>query len=250
MPRRRPARFVALVHLLARVQPDVEPSAVTDGRVFVDGRVVAKPRALVRADASVRVQEPRRLRGARKLADALDAFDLVVAGRVALDAGANAGGFTTVLLERGARRVYAVEVGVGQLRGVLRVDERVVNLERTNIAALDHETVPDTIDVVTIDIGHLALAEAVRQLAGCHIAPDADLVALVKPTFELRRGTLAASDEDIEHGVRLASRAIAAAGWTVIGKCDAPRTGRRRAREVFVRARRSPSADPSSPTAS
>ena len=103
-----------------------------------------------------------------------------------LDLGAAAGGFTRVLLESGAARVYAVDAGFGQLLGSLRQDPRVVNLEATNVAALDTHLIPEPIEVVTIDVSYLALAAAVAQLDRITIVPGADLIGLVKPMFELR----------------------------------------------------------------
>jgi 23S rRNA (cytidine1920-2'-O)/16S rRNA (cytidine1409-2'-O)-methyltransferase len=231
------ARFVALVELLARMQPPADEDAILDGRVLVDGRVVSNAHARVRADASIRVQPARRLRGDRKLSHALDTLDVAVSGRVAIDIGASAGGFTTALIARGAARVYAVDAGIGQLVGWLRVDPRVVNLEGTNLGALDAAVVPDVVELVTIDVSYLALADAVPQLDRIHIAEAVDLVALVKPTFELRRRSLAASDEDVTAAVESVHRAFAIHGWTVVETCDAPRTGRRGAREAFVHAR-------------
>ncbi|HEX4490975.1 MAG TPA: SAM-dependent methyltransferase [Acidimicrobiia bacterium] len=238
MPRHPHARFVALVQLLARHRPDVEPVAILEQRVLVDGRIVDNPRALVRADASMRVVPARRLRGDVKLSHALDSFAIVVRGRVALDVGASAGGFTRALLARGARRVYAVDVGTGQLVGALRVDPRVVNLEGVNLAEIDRRLVPATVDLVVMDLSYLAVASAVPQLGAIDVGDAADLVALVKPTFELRSAHLVEHTIDIERAVGLANRALTACGWTPTASCAAPRTGAARAREVFVHARR------------
>lgn len=242
MSRSRRRRFVALVDLLARHHPDTEVSAITDGRVLVDGRFVTNPRAQVPAGASVRVVPTRRLRGDVKLSAALDTLDVVVAGRIAVDLGASAGGFTTALLERGARRVYAVDVGVGLLLGRLRADSRVVDLGGCNLAALDHGVVPDVVGVITMDLSYLAASEALPQLGGLALRPGADLVVLVKPTFELHAPTVARSQEDLARAVERVERAMGAGGWQVRGRCAAPVTGRRGAREVFVHARRSPDA--------
>ena len=242
MPKRHRARFVALVDLLARRHPAVGSDAIRAGRVLVDGRVLTNPDASVRADASVRVTRDRPLRGAVKLALALDRFGVDLEGRVAVDVGASAGGFTTVLLERGAVRVYAVDAGVGQLLGRLRNDRRVVNLEGHNLGRLARTLVPDCVDVVTMDLSYLALHAAVPQLDRLDLRDDADLVVLVKPTFELHRGTLAAADDDVAAAVDRAVAGITASGWVVGATCDAPRTGRRGAREVFVHASRGPSA--------
>ena len=109
---------------------------------------------------------------------------------MALDLGAAAGGFTQALLEAGAARVYAVDAGSGQLRGWLRVDPRVINLERTNLADVGPDLVPETVDLVTIDLSYLALADALPQIDTSVLASSATVVALVKPTYELHAGAL------------------------------------------------------------
>ena len=125
------------------IDPD---KAIARGAVVVDGRVVTNAASLVRAGAAITLRSAQSLRGQAKLEAAFAAFDVVVSGRVALDVGAAAEGFTLVLLQAGARRVYAVDAGHGQLLGSLRQDPRVVNLERVNLTELNVETVPDTID--------------------------------------------------------------------------------------------------------
>jgi 23S rRNA (cytidine1920-2'-O)/16S rRNA (cytidine1409-2'-O)-methyltransferase len=239
MPTSRRARFVALASLLARRRPEVDPVAIAAGRVLVDGRVLTNPHARVRLDAALRVLPEQRLRGDRKLAVALDDMAVAVAGRIAADIGAGAGGFTTALLARGATRVYAVDAGTGQLLGRLRQDARVVNLEGHNLAHLDRTIVPDEVDVITVDLSYLALADAVPQLEALIIHPRADLIALVKPTFELRRAKLAASSADVARAVALASAAIDRGPWVVADHYDALPTGQHGAREAFVHARRS-----------
>jgi len=235
-PRR--ARFVALADLLARRRPDVDPNAIAEGRVTVDGRFLTNSAARVRADATLRVEMTRRLRGDVKLSHALSEFAVPVVGRVAVDIGASAGGFTTALLDRGAGRVYAIDVGVGQLLGRLRVDPRVVNLEGHNLGAVDTNVVTDTVELIVVDVSYLSIAAAISQLERLRIHDEADLVALVKPTFELSRATLAATDADIDDAVELAVAAVEHAAWTVHASCSAPRTGQRGAREAFIHARR------------
>ncbi|HUC05800.1 MAG TPA: SAM-dependent methyltransferase, partial [Acidimicrobiales bacterium] len=160
-----------------------------------------------------------------------------VEGRTAADLGASAGGFTTALLERGARRVYAIDAGVGQLLGRLRIDPRVVTLEGCNIGALTPSQVPEVVDVVTMDLSYLALADALPQLRALVLSPAADLVALVKPTFELRRARLAAGDADVAAAVRAVRTAARSCGWRPLGTVRAPRTGRAGAAECFLHAR-------------
>ena len=178
------------------------------------------------------------LRGEAKLRAALDAFAVDVRDRIALDVGAAAGGFTTVLLRAGAARVYAVDVGHGQLLGSLRQDARVVNLETTNVAQLDRDVVPDVIDVITIDVSYLALADAVSQLDRVRVAAGADLIGLVKPMFELRRATAPSDAESVEAAADRAVAGIEAAGWRVLDRMPSPVRGARGAPEMLLHARR------------
>ena len=149
-------------------------TAIQDGHVEVDGMVVRNPRSVVGPASVIRVHGPTVLRGEAKLGPALDRFGIACAGRVALDVGAAAGGFTRALLDRGARRVYAVDAGHGQLLGSLRQDPRVVNLEATNLGALDARVVPDLIELFTIDLSYLSLTDAVPQLERVGIEPNAE----------------------------------------------------------------------------
>jgi 23S rRNA (cytidine1920-2'-O)/16S rRNA (cytidine1409-2'-O)-methyltransferase len=193
----------------------------------------------VRADASVRLVAPRRLRGHTKLSAALDVFELDVTGAVAVDVGAAAGGFTTALLERSAARVYAVDVGHGQLAPALRADARVVNLERTNVADLHDALVAEPVDVVTLDLSYLAVAVAAPALHRLRLAPDATLLALVKPTFELRAATLVTAGAAVRSAVEHAVQGVERAGWRALA-CTIPAvTGAGGAVEVFLLARRS-----------
>jgi 23S rRNA (cytidine1920-2'-O)/16S rRNA (cytidine1409-2'-O)-methyltransferase len=232
------ARFVALADLLARRQPAVDADAIRAGRVLVDGRVLSNPDARARADAAVRVLPETRLRGDVKLSYALDTLAVPAGDRTAVDVGAAAGGFTTALLRHGARRVYAVDTGFHQLRGRLRQDPRVVDLERHNLAVVDRSLVPEPVDLVTLDLSYLSVAGALPHLERLGFAPGADLLALVKPTFELHRPALAARPADVAAALRLAAGAAEALGWTVLATCEAPRTGRRGAREAFIHAHR------------
>ena len=227
-----------LVRQLTRRFPDLpDPAgAIADGHVLVDGFPVRNPNALVRADAQIELREDARLRGEAKLEAALSAFAVDVAGRTALDVGAAAGGFTRVLLRTGARRVYAVDVGYGQLLGSLRQDPRVVNLERTNLGVVDRQLVPDVVDVVTIDVSYLALRDAVPQLERVELARGAHLLALVKPMFELGLPRPPIEARELERARTAAAEAIADAGWDVAASIESPVRGSRGAVEFFVHA--------------
>jgi 23S rRNA (cytidine1920-2'-O)/16S rRNA (cytidine1409-2'-O)-methyltransferase len=164
---------------------------------------------------------------------------VVVQGRTCLDLGAAAGGFTRVLLEAGAARVYAVDVGHGQLLGSLQQEPRVINLEATNVSALNTSVIPEPIEVVTIDVSYLALAAAVAQLDRIGIAPDADLIGLVKPMFELRLGTAPTDAESVVAATTRAVEGIESCGWQVLATMPSPVLGGRGAVEALLHARRS-----------
>lgn len=238
MPKRQRAQFVALKSLLAKRHPGLDvDAALASGRVLVDGRSITNPASLVRSDAAIRLLPERRLRGEIKLAHALKELGVPVAGRIVLDVGASAGGFTTALLDAGASRVYAVDAGVGQLVGRLRANPRVVNLEGHNLGELTAERVPEPLALITMDLSYLSIAHAVPQLAPLLLAPDAHLLVLVKPTFELRRPKLARSPEDVRAAVDAVAAAVHRCGWTSLDTANAPRTGRGGAVEVFLHAR-------------
>jgi 23S rRNA (cytidine1920-2'-O)/16S rRNA (cytidine1409-2'-O)-methyltransferase len=240
VPRKNRAPFVALVQLLARQHPALpDPDqAIVDRRVLVDGRSIHNPAARVRRDARVQVLAPGQLRGHVKLDAALTALQVEVQGAVALDVGAAAGGFTEALLDRGASRVYSLDAGFGQLVGRLRADSRVVNLERTNLAALDAILVPDGVDIVTVDVSYLSVARAVEQLEQVVYAPRARLLALVKPTFELASATLVTDATAVRQAIQTAASAIELRPWRLIG-CTLPAvTGANGAIEAFVFAER------------
>jgi len=228
-----------LARELARRYPDLEDPelAVATGIVLVDGIPNRNPASLVGPSASLTLQRPVALRGEAKLRHALSAMSVPVAGRVALDVGAAAGGFTRVLLEAGAERVYAVDAGHGQLLGSLRQDPRVVTLERTNLGALTPELVPEVVEVVTMDLSYLPVARAAPQLEAVALAPAAELVALVKPQHELRLGA-PADNEQVTEAVDHAADGLAACGWTLVAATRSPVLGSRGAVEWLVRAQR------------
>jgi 23S rRNA (cytidine1920-2'-O)/16S rRNA (cytidine1409-2'-O)-methyltransferase len=162
-------------------------AVIMAGQVRVDGQVVRKAGTRVPVDAEVTVETglPYVSRGGFKLAAALDAFGLDPQGLVVADVGASTGGFTDCLLQRGAARVYAIDVGYGQLAWKLRRDPRVVVMERTNVRYLP--ALPEPIGLVTIDVSFISLA-LVLPVVGGWLGPEGRIVALVKPQFEVGRG--------------------------------------------------------------
>lgn len=192
------------------------------GGISVDGLVITKPGMTVLSTARIEllVQPlPYVSRGGLKLRHALDLFDVEVSGVCAADIGASTGGFTDVLLQAGAQRVYAIDVGYGQLAWQLRNDDRVVVMERTNIRYL--ESLPEPLDLAVIDVSFISL-RLVLPSARRLLRPTGDVICLIKPQFEAGRGQVGRKgvvrDPTVWREVlhRVASSAQAQ-GWTVRG---------------------------------
>jgi 23S rRNA (cytidine1920-2'-O)/16S rRNA (cytidine1409-2'-O)-methyltransferase len=204
------------------------------GAVTVDGRPAAKAGAPVAEDADVAVAGPPHpfvSRGGVKLAAALDAFGLDPRGRVCLDVGASTGGFTDCLLQRGAARVYAVDVGYGQLDARLRADPRVAVREKVNARALSREDVPERIALAAIDVSFISLRLVLPAVAAL-VAPGGAIVALVKPQFEAGRGEVPRGGVVRDEAVRRrVVEEVAAAGRSlgleVVGSVPSPIRGAR-----------------------
>jgi 23S rRNA (cytidine1920-2'-O)/16S rRNA (cytidine1409-2'-O)-methyltransferase len=164
---------------------------VMAGAVLVDDQPETKAGAMVDLDAVIRLKEedhPYVSRGALKLVKGLETFGIDPAGMVALDIGASTGGFTDVLLKRGATKVYAIDVGYGQLAWSLRQDPRVVVLERTNVRNMELEHVPEACDLAVIDVSFISLTLVLPRIAELMRAPAGKpIIALVKPQFEVGR---------------------------------------------------------------
>jgi 23S rRNA (cytidine1920-2'-O)/16S rRNA (cytidine1409-2'-O)-methyltransferase len=236
-----PVRRIPLLEVLAAKDPPVGDAeqAVAEGRVQVDGAVVTNPRSRVRADARVVVRETRVAKGIDKLGLALDRLGIPISGRVALDVGACTGGFTQALLDRGATRVFAVDVGFGQLLGSLRQDPRVVNLERTNAAEVTPDLLGEAVDLIVADVTYVRLGLIVGQLTdNLDLAPGTELVGLVKPMFELERGELPTESDDIAEAGRRAAVSAESAGWEVLSVTRSQLLGNQGAVELFLHGRR------------
>ena len=211
------------------------------GRVLVDDTPVDKPGTRVRESARIRVRgEDRRYvsRGGEKLAGALEDLGVDPAGRVCLDIGASTGGFTDCLLDRGALRVVAVDVGYGQLDLRLRDDPRVTVLERTNARHLAAEAVPAEVDLVTVDASFISATQLLPRLA--EVAPAAEVLVLVKPQFEVGREGVGKGgvvrDESLRAGAVDRVRSCAEElGYTALGQADSRLAGPKGNREIFLR---------------
>lgn len=207
-------------------------AAIMAGLVFVDGKRVDKPGVTVSSAAVLEMRGnpiPYVSRGGLKLEKAIAVFDIDLNGRVVLDVGASTGGFTDCALKNGARKVYAVDVGYGQLDWRLRNDPRVVVLERTNVRYLNKEQLPDTPDFITIDVSFISLTKVLPKI-GELTAPYAAGVALVKPQFEAGRDKIGKKGVVRDPEVQLAvlqniTGFIKDLGWSVRGVDYSPVTG-------------------------
>ena len=217
---------------------------VMAGLVFSGDRKLEKAGLGVAPDTALEVRgqpHPYVSRGGVKLEKALDHFSIPVAGRIALDVGSSTGGFTDCLLQRGAARVYAVDVGTNQLAWKLRSDPRVVSMEKTNMRTVTRAQIPEPIDLIVCDASFIGLATvlpAALALAG----PGAHLAALIKPQFEVGKGRvgkggIVREPELHKEVVETASAWLAEQpGWTVLGVTESPITGAEGNKEFLIAA--------------
>jgi 23S rRNA (cytidine1920-2'-O)/16S rRNA (cytidine1409-2'-O)-methyltransferase len=218
---------------------------VLAGQVFSGEQRLDKPGRPVAPDMPIEVRAPASFvsRGGQKLAHGLAHFGIDPAGVVALDVGASTGGFTDVLLQRGAARVYAVDVGHGQLDWRLRNDPRVVVLEKINARHLSAEHVPEPVDLIVCDVSFISLELALPPALAL-AAPDAVLVALIKPQFEVGKGQVGKGGvvRDPAHHqavcARIARWLTEQEGWHVLGVSESPITGPKGNLEFLIAARR------------
>jgi 23S rRNA (cytidine1920-2'-O)/16S rRNA (cytidine1409-2'-O)-methyltransferase len=208
-------------------------AVIMAGLVFAGERRLDKPGLAVSDDTALEVRgqdHPWVSRGALKLVKALDSFDIDPTGMVAIDVGASTGGFTDVLLTRGAARVYAVDVGRGQMAWKLRTDPRVVMLEKTNARHLTAEEIPEPVDLVVCDASFIGL-ETVLPAPLTFAKPQAWLAALIKPQFEVGKGNVGKGgivrDPVLHADVcrRIETWLSGMAGWQVMGIVESPITG-------------------------
>lgn len=204
------------------------------GRVLIAGAVASKPATAVEPGTPLLVREVAdevvwASRGAHKLIGALDAFGLDVNGRRCLDAGASTGGFTDVLLQRGATEVVAVDVGYGQLVWRLQSDERVKVIDRTNVRSLTVDAIGGPVDLVVADLSFISLGLVLPALAAC-VTPTADLVPMVKPQFEVGKDRVGAGGVVRDPAQRAeavlgVANAAAALGLRTVGAVASPLPG-------------------------
>lgn len=210
-------------------------AAIAEGRVSIAGSVATKPATAVDMAVALVVSAPVEgetfvSRGGHKLAAALERFtSIVVEGKRCLDAGASTGGFTDVLLRRGATQVVSVDVGYGQIAWSLRTDDRVVVMERTNVRSITANDIGGPVELVVADLSFISLNTVLPALAAC-AQPEADMVLLVKPQFEVGKERLGAGGvvrdpalrADAVRGVADRARGL---GWGCCGICRSPLPG-------------------------
>ena len=206
---------------------------ILSGNILVDGIKIEKAGKAVPEDAEIVVKETLRYvgRGGLKLEEAIRSFNLNVKDKSAIDIGASTGGFTDCLLQHGAKKVYAVDVGYGQLHWRLRQDTRVINIEKTHILKFDWRLIQDPIDIATVDLSFISVTRIFPVLCE-HLQQSATVIILVKPQFEVGKGEVGkggivrnmdkiqkAVDKVISHAVK--------AGFKVRGLINSPITGQK-----------------------
>jgi 23S rRNA (cytidine1920-2'-O)/16S rRNA (cytidine1409-2'-O)-methyltransferase len=220
------------------------------GQVVVDDHLADKAGLMVNVEAEIRLKGeplPYVSRGGLKLAQGLDLFGIQVDGLTAIDVGASTGGFTDCLLQRGARRVFAVDVGYGQLAWKLREDPRVVSLEKTNIRHLEPGTLPEIPDLAVIDASFISLDKVLPPTLRL-IKEDGTIVALIKPQFEVGRGQVGKGgvvrDEKKHAEVIETITALAEGlGLQVLAVCDSPILGPAGNKEFLIHLKKTRTVD-------
>ncbi|MBN2054811.1 TlyA family RNA methyltransferase [bacterium] len=215
--------------------------AIRAGWVRIDDRPVLKPGIKVAPDAIISCTVPLEHyvgRGGAKLAAALDEFSITVTGAVALDVGSSTGGFTECLLRRGARRVYCLDVGHGQMHPGLAADPRVIQLEGVNARHVTADLLPEKATLCTVDVSFISVRLVLEPVAML-LAPGADLVVLVKPQFEVGRGRLGKGGivrdpESIRRAVRDVISSAASLPFAAVRVYPCPILGGDGNREVFI----------------
>lgn len=214
---------------------------IMEGKVLVDGSIVDKPGTKVDPEANISLQEeesPYVSRGGKKLKGAIDSFEIDPKGMVVMDVGASTGGFTDCILQKGARKVYAVDVGYGQLAWKLQQDPRVVNLERRNIRYLKREEVDDVVDLILIDTSFISIEKFLSHLLE-FLKDGGMILGLIKPQFEVGKGEVGkggvVKDRTLHQKVidRISGYCVSL-GLKVLGLIESPLLGPKGNKEFFI----------------
>jgi 23S rRNA (cytidine1920-2'-O)/16S rRNA (cytidine1409-2'-O)-methyltransferase len=220
-------------------------SWIMQGKVLVEGVPVTKPGTQLRPDSVVTcsAEEPPYVsRAGFKLAHALDTFGIDVTGKIVLDAGLSTGGFTDCLLQRGAAKVFGVDVGYGQVHEKIRVDPRVVVLERTNVRDLNLPKLGEPVDLVTLDLSFISVTKVLDAVFAC-MKPRATIVILIKPQFESERhevgkGGIVKDPQIHERVVQKIKQDLESRGCIILGITESPILGATGNKEFLIGAQR------------
>jgi len=229
--------------LLSREITDSREKAkalIMAGDILVDGIPVTKPGTMVDTSAAIELKGeiPFVSRGGMKLDAALNHFRIDIEGMIVMDVGSSTGGFTDCLLKRGAKKVYCIDVGYGQMAWPLRMDQRVILLERTNIRYLERERIPDTVDFATIDVSFISLKKVIPRVRE-FVSKGGEILALIKPQFEVGKGKVGKGgiirDEDARQAaVRSVREYAEGIGLKTIGVFQSPIKGHKGNIEYFL----------------
>ncbi len=207
---------------------------IIEGKVFVNGNKVEKPGSMVDENSEVTLcgeTIPYVSRGGLKLEHAIKHFNIDIKDKVAMDVGASTGGFTDCILQHGAKRVYAIDVGYGQIAWKLRTDPRVIAIERTNIRYMERERIPEPVDIATVDVSFISLKLVIPKVLE-FLKPDGEIVALIKPQFEVgkgevEKGGIVRSKDKREKAVEDIKNFFESLSLKVIGVVESPIKGQK-----------------------
>lgn len=230
---------VRLHELLPEYDERILQSLIMQGKVFVEGEKITKPGTIVTDDAKIThsIEEPKFVsRAGLKLEKALDHFSIDVAGLIVLDAGISTGGFTDCLLQRGAKKVYGVDVGYGDVHDKIRKDERLVLLEKTNLRIL--ESVGELVDMITLDLSFISVLNVMQTVCKV-LKKDGKLVVLIKPQFEASKHEIGAGgivrDDAIRQAiVEVVVKGIVKYGFESLGVTESPIVGAKGNKELLA----------------
>ncbi len=214
---------------------------IMEGNVLVDGAAVTKSGALIKNTSVISLKKedmPYVSRGGLKLAAALEHFNVLLKDKTAMDVGSSTGGFTDCMLRMGAKKVYCIDVGYGQIAWLLRNDPRVILLEKTNIRYLEREKIPDVVDIAAIDVSFISLTKVVPNVLE-FLRSDGEVLALVKPQFEAGKGEVGKGGIVRDADKRLATvedvkTKLEALGLRTIGIFQSPVSGQKGNIEYFL----------------
>jgi 23S rRNA (cytidine1920-2'-O)/16S rRNA (cytidine1409-2'-O)-methyltransferase len=218
---------------------------IMEGKVLVEGRAVTKAGTMVTLDSDIDLKEediPYVSRGGLKLEAALSHFGINPSGKVCMDIGCSTGGFTDCLLKKGAGKVYAIDVGYGQFDWSLRGVTRIILLEKTNIRYLEKEAVPDLIDLAVVDVSFISLLKVLPKILE-FLKGDGEVLALIKPQFEVGKGMVGKGGIVKDEAQRMAAvesirEGAEMSGLRTLGTFESPVRGRKGNTEYFIHLRR------------